>query len=198
MLAKIEKALFYVIVIVVLILLFRSCHEGANGGSGNDTLTKVIGYHYDSTLHEIAHSNTIEHYHSDTIYYPIVSGKIVIDTPAILRDYFTKYVYADTLRDTNLVAYLVDTIFKNSIFHRSFSYKILRPDKKETITLQQPARNKIFLGADLGYINNDFFTGVDLQLIDKKERELAIVVDPFRKSLLFRAGVKLSLRKTFR
>jgi hypothetical protein len=108
----------------------------------------------------------------DTIY---IDGSTVyvyndspIDTAAILTHYLTQAVtYIDTLRDSSLQVVIQDTIFKNSIVGRGFSYKILRP---VTINTYKPDRFQLIAsfqaGAGMSYTNqlNGLFAGIDLGL----------------------------------
>ena len=68
----------------------------------------------------------------DTIY---VEGQEIpiylvdeIDTLAILSHYLTQaVVYVDTIRDSALQAVIQDTIYRNKVVGRGFTYKILQP-----------------------------------------------------------------------
>ena len=73
-----------------------------------------------------------------------------IDTVAILRDYYAKYYYSDTLQiDTIGYAIINDTVTQNSILARDFKTNILIPT---TIITKE-----IYLN------NNEFYWGVGLQ-----------------------------------
>lgn len=57
-----------------------------------------------------------------------------IDTNSIITHYLTQAAtYIDTIRDSSLQAVIRDTIFRNSIVARDFSYKILRPIEVQKI-----------------------------------------------------------------
>lgn len=108
----------------------------------------------------------------DTIY---VEGREIpvyltapIDTAAILTHYLTQAVtYIDTLRDSSLQVVIQDTIFRNSIVGRGFTYKILRP---LTINTYKPDRFQLIASLQFGmgatYTNdiNGIYGGADLGL----------------------------------
>jgi len=51
----------------------------------------------------------------------------IIDTNAILKHFFSKNVYVDTVRTDSIVLYFTDTITQNMLKSRSVSYKTLFP-----------------------------------------------------------------------
>jgi hypothetical protein len=87
--------------------------------------TSTATYYYDTST--IVHRHTreqIERTIVDTIHVTILPN---IDTAAILKQYFTLTHHADTIRDTNIVAVISDTIGYNRLLARSFKYQITRP-----------------------------------------------------------------------
>lgn len=108
----------------------------------------------------------------DTIY---INGSTVyiyndqpIDTAAILSHYLTQAVtYIDTIRDSSLQAVIQDTIFRNKVVGRGFSYKILRP---VTINTYKPDKFQLIAsfqsGLGMTYANqfNSFYVGADIGL----------------------------------
>jgi hypothetical protein len=171
---------------VIALILFRGC------GNNNPAPDRIDVQHiYDSiervVISEIPPPDTIykiekktitrwlkSEVTSDTIYKDgeriIVYNDAPIDTMAILRHYLTQAVtYTDTIRDSSLQAVISDTIFRNSIVSREFSYKILRPI--ETVTnIYKPDRFQMIAsfqaGGGIGYDNvpQSIFAGVDLGL----------------------------------
>ena len=60
----------------------------------------------------------------------------LIDTVAILQDYYSKYIYNDTIRiDTIGYAVINDTITRNTIFSRNVSSNFIIPSKTLTNTI---------------------------------------------------------------
>ena len=134
-----------IVVLVVIILFMRSC-DGGNDPIEPKVITKVeVRYDTIETIKET--------------YVPKWKIKIVteidtfqtpIDTVAILRDYYAKYFYSDTLQiDTVGYAIINDTITQNTILARDIRTNILIPTT--TIT------KEIYLN------KNEFYWGLGLQ-----------------------------------
>ena len=91
-----------------------------------------------------------------------------IDTAAILSHYLTEYVtYTDTIRDSSLQAVIQDTIFRNKIVGRGFTYKILRPLASTTTIYDRFQLIASFqAGGGMSYANTpqSLVAGVDLGL----------------------------------
>lgn len=133
----------------------------------------------------------------DIVYVPsdvkIIPGEIQyingkVDTLAILKDYFAKVYYGDTIRLTTIdkenkkinYGYILvkDTISENRIKHRElvYDYKIPTIEKTITNTITTPNRNQFYAGLDmygtkLQPIN---YFGVNLTLKNKKDRMYSI------------------------
>ncbi len=78
-----------------------------------------------------------------------------IDTAKILKDYYTEFTYKNEFRDSNLYALIIDTLFRNRITGRGIVYKILRPDKIITNTIEVPKKQpwiRGLLGLESGYM----------------------------------------------
>ena len=140
----------------------------------------------------------------DTVY---VEGQEVpvyltadVDTNAILTHYLTQAVtYVDTIRDSSLQAVISDTIFRNEIVGRKFSYKILRP---VTINTYKPDRFQLIAsfqsGVGVSYANvpNGFFVGADLGLKFKSGTYFSIgYMAGSSHFVTLRAGQVIRLRK---
>lgn len=65
-----------------------------------------------------------------------------VDTSEILKKYFTQHIYADTIADTNLVAFINDTVSMNQIKARGFYYKLIKPTHTTTIINNPPIKKK--------------------------------------------------------
>lgn len=114
--------------------------------------------------------------------YPLPNKPVIIDTLAIVNRWLTGYVYIDSMRNKDLFLQITDSIEQNTIKHRQFVYKILRPDSIITITktstIKEPISNAFFVGAGLGAnrfspsllynIKNTFEIGVSSNLIGEK------------------------------
>lgn len=82
----------------------------------------------------------------DPIYYeePYIMPAL-IDTMGVILDYFTKYYYADTIKDdSSAFIALFETVKGNRIIDRSFSFQNRRAT--QVITPMQKQRNAVYAG----------------------------------------------------
>lgn len=133
-------------VIIALILFNNGCNDRPYGGVDIQLIYDSIERKIYS---ELPHPDTIEVEKEvikwlpsaevvDTVYVEgetrYIYNDAPIDTNAILTHYLTQALtYIDTIRDSSLQAVIRDTIFRNSIVARDFTYKILRPIEVQNI-----------------------------------------------------------------
>ena len=122
----------------------RSC-SGGNGPIEPKIVTEIeVRYDTVETVKETYIPKYITRYETD-----IDTFRAPIDTVAILRDYYAKYFYSDTLLiDTIGYAIINDTITKNTILARDVKSNIFIPTT--TIT------NTVYL------YNREFFGGISV------------------------------------
>ena len=139
-LKKLDLKTILILVLIIVILLMRACTSTVNPKKGGTI--KVNGKKYVVVKHDI-----------DTVYKPVKQvvyrpGEVIfvdkpvyvkvptnVDTAAILRDYYTKYPYKDTLKLTEGLGFITinDTIFKNKILNRTFVSHVNKITIKETL-----------------------------------------------------------------
>lgn len=137
-----------IVVLVAIILLMRACSGGNNGYEITEptiiteTVTKWDTLKIDSLVYVPKWRTKITTIH-DTI-------PADIDTLGILKDYYAKYFYTDTLSLDSLGNIVInDTISRNSILFREIQPNVLIPTTTVTNTV---------------YINkNEFYGGFGLQ-----------------------------------
>ena len=136
-----------IVVLVIIILIMRSCSSGSTPVVKEPTtITKVV-VRYD-TIKDVV-----------VKYVPKWKEKIVtiidtvpseIDTLAILKDYYAKYVYTDTLKlDTIGYAVINDTITRNTIFSRDITTQLVIPTITQT-NIKYIYKREFFGGVSLG------------------------------------------------
>jgi hypothetical protein len=97
-----------------------------------------------------------------------------IDTMAIIRDYFSRVIYKDTLTDDSTFRlFLTDTIFMNRIIGRYATYQRLKGDMIVYVTNpleMQYKRPQLFLGGELALSDNVFDEfSINAQLLVKQK-----------------------------
>lgn len=137
-----------IVVLVAIILLMRACSGGKNGTEITEptiiteTVTKWDTLKIDSLVYVPRWRTKVT-----TVYDTIPTD---IDTLSILKDYYAKYFYTDTLSLDSLGNIVInDTISRNSILFREIQPNVLIPTTTVTNTV---------------YINNrEFYVGVGLK-----------------------------------
>ena len=86
----------------------------------------------------------------------------VIDTMALLKDYYSKVLYKDTLilPDSLGIVALNDTISQNKILGRTFNASVKQRTIKETTIVKELPKTKIFYGLEGGFNKADFVSSV--------------------------------------
>ena len=103
-------------------------------------------------------------YHDTTIF---VQVPMNVDTMAIIKNYFAKNVYKDTLHLPDSLGYviLLDTISKNTIESRMFTASVKQRTIKETTIVKELPKTKIFWGVGLGFDKTNYIHHVQGNLL---------------------------------
>lgn len=173
---NIDLKTLIIIALGAIILFLQMC-------SGPDTNTgktiKVNGKKYTVIKHTI-----------DTVYQPVIqtvykNGKTIfrdipiytevpadVDTNEILKDYYAKYTYKDTLKLKDSLGYIAvtDTIYKNRILNRVFDAKVNKITVKEVLYLEPAPKPHLYLGGSLGSVGANPFIAPSLMLESKNNR----------------------------
>jgi len=145
------------IALLIVIVVFQQC-----GGDKTKTgeIVKVDGKKYELIKHEI---DTVEVVKTkvvtkkgEDIYHETIKEVIIptiVDTQALLQDYFAKNIYKDTLQlpDSLGTVSLIDTITKNKILGRTFNASVKQRVIKETTIVKELPKTKIFYGFEGGF-----------------------------------------------
>lgn len=179
------KNKFQNIVIVILIIIIVLSKMFEPQPTNLKEYIKIGGKKYELL------SKNIDTIYLDSIVYipeykPVFIDSIVtvevpqdVDTLAILKDYYSKYVYLDTIPINSIgFAYISDVIFKNRIHSRAarFDYKI--PVIKQSLIIKELPKNKVFVGLTIGMNRTTFLnhTTVNVLLLNKRDRMYSLGV----------------------
>lgn len=169
-------------VVIVILLVFRKC----NCGRAAQTETVRIDTVYKEVKGDVSYIPK-----TDTIFFTRTTTKLVpyltldtlyipelvdVDTAAILSDYYKARIYRDTLRNQYGYISLTDTISQNKIRGRGVKTSLLIPEVTKTITLTQPKRNQIYIGAGLFGNEDDYLDGYNVNLALKTRRDKMIEI----------------------
>jgi len=175
---KIDFKTLLILILVVILLLMRFC-DGNQEKKGD--IVNIDGKKYEVIKHEI-----------DTITVPVVQteyrdGKTIyvdkpvyvdvpkeIDTLSILKDYYAKYCFKDTLKLKDSLGYIsvVDTISQNKIHKRIFDAHVNKFTIKETLIVKDLPKNQFFIGGVMGFdkVNIVNFAGPTFLFKTKKDK----------------------------
>jgi hypothetical protein len=86
----------------------------------------------------------------------------IVDTQALLHDYFAKNIYKDTLTlpDSLGTVSVIDTITQNKILGRTFNASVKQRTIKETTIVKELPKTKLFYGLEGGFNKADFVSSV--------------------------------------
>jgi hypothetical protein len=90
--------------------------------------------------------------HSDTtIYKPDTNyGRLVAQYQSLVSELLAKNIHEDSLKiDSVGFVRVVDTVSKNVITGRSYTYKLTYPIIKETITLPEKKKTQVYIGGNI-------------------------------------------------
>jgi hypothetical protein len=103
----------------------------------------------------------------DDIYHETIVEKevlipAVIDTAALLKDYYSKVLYKDVLvlPDSLGTVAVTDTISQNKILGRTFNANVKQRTIKETTIVKELPKTKVFYGLEGGFNKADFVSSV--------------------------------------
>lgn len=144
---------------------------------------RIDGKPYEVIKHEIDTFEIIkpkivnkkgEDIYHETIVEKEVLIPAIVDTAALLKDYYSKVLYKDTLHlpDSLGTVAVFDTISQNKILGRTFDAKVKQRIIKETMIVKEPAKNQVYYGFTGGFNKADVVSsiGAGLMLKTKKDK----------------------------
>jgi len=185
----VDIKLMVIIGLIITILCLRSC-----GDKPVQDIVKVDGKPYQVIKHAIdtmfVSTTQTVYKKGDVIYrdvpvYVYLPSKI--DTSKVIRDYYTKVIYKDTLKLKDSLGYVAirDTIFQNKILGRIWDSHVNKITIKDDLIVKELPKNQFYLGGELGLNNQNGFTSIGPSVLMKT-----------KKDKLFSVGIGLGLNKT--
>jgi hypothetical protein len=97
----------------------------------------------------------------------------VIDTAALLKDYYSKVLYKDVLvlPDSLGTVAVTDTISQNKILGRTFNASVKQRTIKETTIVKEPAKTQLYYGLNGGFNKEDVVSSISAGLILKTKKD---------------------------
>lgn len=103
-------------------------------------------------------------YHDTTIY---VSVPFNVDTLEIIKSYFAKNVFKDTLKldDSLGFVFVHDTISQNKIASRKYVAKVKQREIKETTIVKELPKTHLYWGLGLGFDKVNYVNNINANLL---------------------------------
>lgn len=199
--------IFWIVVVVAIILLIRTCNSCEFfGGKRQDTVSVKV-----DTIWAASKSDTVyipqllTVTHTKTIYQPVYRTDTLetfevlpTDTAAILARYYQKAFYSDTQKVQYGQVIIQDTVTTNRIVSRRFQTSFNIPVVEKTVTLTQPKRIIAYIGVSgIGSFQNPLYAiGGDFSLKGRNDRIYSIGAMATKDGAYYSAGFKLPIRLT--
>ena len=165
------------LVLLIAIVVFQQC-----GGNKKTTgeIVKVDGKKYELIKHEI---DTVEVVKTkvvtkkgEDIYHETIKEVIIptiVDTQALLHDYFAKNIYKDTLQlpDSLGTVSLIDTITQNKILGRTFNASVKQRTIKETLIVKELPKTQVYYGFMGGFNKVDVVSNIGAGALIKTKKD---------------------------
>lgn len=166
-----------IIGLIILILLMRMC---SGGDQSSHPIIKVDGKKYELLKHTI---DTVTIVKTDIKYRP---GKVIfkdppiyttpptkIDTSAVIKEYYSKIVYRDSLKlneDGGIIT-LTDTISQNKIVGRLWKASINQKTIHDVTIVKELPKTQVYIGGTAGFDKTNIvnFVGPSLLLKTKQD-----------------------------
>lgn len=143
---------------------------------------RIDGKKYEVIKHEIDTVDIIKTKvvtkKGEDIYHEVIVEKeviipTIIDTVALLKDYYSKVLYKDVLvlPDSLGTVAVTDTISQNRILGRTFNANVTQRTIKETTIVKEPARNQVYYGLNAGFNKEDYVSAIGAGVILKTKKD---------------------------
>jgi hypothetical protein len=179
---KLDLKTLLIIGLIVALVFTKMC--GGSSDKPGETVS-VNGKDYEVLSHEIdtqfipkpvvKWKKGSDIYHDTTIYVPV---PVSADTAAILKDYFAKRVYIDTLQLKDSMGYIVvnDTVSKNSLLGRLWNAQVNKTQISERLIVKELPKNQVYIGLVGGFDKTSIvnYAGTSLLLKTKSDKIYSI------------------------
>jgi hypothetical protein len=150
------------IVLIALIALFFYQLKGGKINIGKTIMVAGKPYEVIKEIHdttEVIKKVVVTKKGADIVHETIKEVQIptIVDTAALLHDYFAKNIYKDTLRLPDSLGYvfLTDTITKNKIEGRTFNASVKQRVITNTTIVKELPKTKMYYGLEGGFNKAD-------------------------------------------
>jgi hypothetical protein len=136
---------------------------------------EIIKYEIDTV--DIVKTKVVTKKGEDIYHETIVEKEVfipaIIDTAALLKDYYSKVLYKDVLvlPDSLGTVSIIDTISQNKILGRTFNANVKQITIKETTIVKELPKTKVFYGLEGGFNKADFVNSVGAGILINTKKD---------------------------
>jgi hypothetical protein len=170
------------IAIVALILFVLLQWFNPGGVMPGGKTIRIEGKKYEVIKHdidtfEVVKTKVVTKKGEDIYHETIVEKEVlipaVIDTAALLKDYYSKVLYKDVLvlPDSLGTIAVTDTISQNKIWGRTFDAKVKQREIKETLIVKELPKTQVYYGLTGGFNKADVVSNVGAGLLIKTKKD---------------------------
>jgi len=167
------------LLLLIIIVIFQQC-GGNKKGTGE--IVKVDGKKYELIKHEIDTVEVVktkvvtkkgEDIYHETIVEKEVIIPAIIDTLALLKDYYSKVLYKDVLvlPDSLGTVAVTDTISQNRILGRTFNANVKQRIIKETTIVKELPKTQVYYGFTGGFNKVDVVANLGAGVLIKSKSD---------------------------
>jgi hypothetical protein len=177
-----KKLLNFKNIVIAALIIFVLLEWFNPGGVMPGKKVFIAGKAYEVIKHEIDTIDIVktkvvtkkgEDIYHETIVEKEVVIPAVVDTMALLKDYYSKVLYKDTLvlPDSLGTVSLLDTISQNKIFGRTFNASVKQRTIKETMIVKELPKTQVYYGLTGGFNKADVVSNVGAGLLIKTKKD---------------------------
>ena len=175
-LLNIKNIAIAVLIAIILLEYFNP------GGKMPGRTIRIEGKKYEVIKHdidtlEVVKTKVVTKKGADIYHETIVEKEVkipaIVDTAALLKDFFAKNVYKDTLRlpDSLGMVAVTDTITQNKILGRTFNASVKQREIKETLIVKELPKTQVYYGFNGGFNKADVVYNIGAGVIVKTKKD---------------------------
>jgi len=177
-----KKLLNFKNIVIAALIIFVLLEWFNPGGVMPGKKVIIAGKAYEVIKHDIDTIDIVktkvvtkkgEDIYHETIVEKEIRIPAVVDTLALLKDYYSKVLYKDTLHlpDSLGTVSLLDTISQNKILGRTFNANVKQRTIKETMIVKELPKTQVYYGLTGGFNKTDVVSNVGAGLLVKTKTD---------------------------
>jgi hypothetical protein len=177
-----KKLLNFKNIVIAALIIFVLLEWFNPGGVMPGKKVIIAGKAYEVIKHDIDTIDIVktkvvtkkgEDIYHETIVEKEIRIPALVDTLALLKDYYSKVLYKDTLHlpDSLGTVSLLDTISQNKILGRTFNANVKQRTIKETMIVKELPKTQVYYGLTGGFNKTDVVSNVGAGLLVKTKTD---------------------------